>query len=65
MFSSHVRDFERCIAFSVKVKTTLREINVMETQVGAEVGELAASLGVKMEISYPGKPIPGAIYSLY
>jgi len=46
--------------FLSKAKTTLREINVIETQVGAEVGELAASLGVKMEISYPGKPIPGA-----
>jgi len=26
---------------------------------------VAARIGVKMEITYPGKPIPGELYGLY
>jgi hypothetical protein len=44
---------------------TLKELNVVGTSVGVEVGGVAQKLGVKIESEYPGKPMPRVIYSLY
>jgi hypothetical protein len=46
--------------FLSKARATLREINVMETMVGEEIRDVAANLGVKMEIKYPGRVIYGS-----
>ena len=51
--------------FLVKSRGKLREINLVGTQVGVEVGEVAETFGVKMETSYPGQPMPGVIHSSY
>jgi hypothetical protein len=51
--------------FLVKSRGKLREINVVGTQVGVEVGEVAETFGVKMETSYPGQPMPGVVHSSY
>ena len=48
-----------------EIPTALKGLNLVGTAVGVEVMEVAQSLGVKMETEYPGKPMPGALYSLY
>jgi hypothetical protein len=47
-----------------KIPTALKGLNLVGTAVGVEV-VVAQTLGVKMETEYPGKSIPGALYSLY
>ena len=52
------------VRFLSKSRGKLRVINLVDTQVGVEVGEVAETFGVKMEVSYPGQPIP-VFHSLY
>jgi len=47
------------LGFLAKAKATLREINVVDTDVGEEVRDVTAILGVKMETNYPGRLIQG------
>lgn len=44
---------------------TLTELNAVGIAVGLDLGDVAQKRGVKMESEYPGKPMPGARYSLY
>lgn len=53
------------VHFLLRSRGKLRGINLVETQVGGEVGEVAETLGVKMETTYPGHPMPGVIHSSY
>jgi len=46
------------VRFLSKSRGKLRVINLVDTQVGVEVGEVAETFGVKMEASYPGQPMP-------
>jgi F-box-like len=48
--------------FLARTKGTLKELNVVETDVGVKIAAVAHGLGVKLEIDYPGKPMPGAVY---
>ena len=53
------------IQFLSKSRGKLKMINLVETQVGVEVGEVAETFGIKMEVTYPGQPMPGVIHSSY
>ena len=53
------------IQYLSKSHETLKELNVVGTSVGVHVAEVAQKLGVKLESEFPGKPMPGVIYSLY
>ena len=53
------------IHFLSRSRGKLREINLVDTQVGVEVGEVAEAFGVTMATSYPGQPMPGVIHSSY
>lgn len=51
--------------FLSKSQGSLKVINVVDTKVGFEVVQVAENLGLKMELIYPGHPMPREVSSLY